>query len=846
VFRLALRSALGHKLRLLMTALAIIAGVAFVSGTYVLSDSITAAFDDLFGRITSGSDVTVRAASGFTDAQSFAERRRVPDDLIAVIEAVPGVEAAAGYVDGFAQIVDKEGEAISPVGPPTLGATWVANEDLNTATLRTGRGPQGPGEVAIDAGTAQEYGFTIGDPVEILFATQPSETFTLVGTFGFGELDNLLGATAAAFELETAQRVLDAPGEVSAIDVRAMSGVSQSELAADIEAVLPDGFEAVSQGTLADEQAQAVSEGLGFLTTGLLVFAGVAVFVAAFIIYNTFSIIVAQRVRELAMLRAIGATASQVTGMVIIEALFVGLVGSLLGIAAGVLLAALLKASMAGLGFELPSAGLPIALRTIVVSIAVGMIVTALSAILPARKAAKVAPVEAMRVGLTSEEPPARRRIVVGGLVTLAGLGALTLGLTDTVSAELPFVGAGALLIFLGVAALSPLAARPIARAFGAPLPRLYGVTGTLAQENSMRNPYRTATTAAALMIGLALVAFFFIFGNSLKATAGVVIEESLSADYIIDSTTFQGFSDAVADDLEALPEIDVATGLKFGQFRLGGTNQTLFGVDPAEIEQVANLDVVSGRMADLAGGGMALHEDQAADWNAPVGGEIEVEFAADGVRRLPVVAVYAGDTALTGSFVISTETYEQHFVNRLDSVALATIAPGVEPEAARVAVDRVAAAHPNVEVRDQAEFKQQQIDQVNSLLSLITALLALALVIALLGITNTLALSIFERTREIGLLRAVGMSRRQVRRMVRWEAVIVSLFGALLGLTIGTFFGWAVVQASASIGITEFALPVGTLVIIFVLAGLAGIVAAVLPARRAARLNVLQAIQYE
>jgi len=842
VWRATIKGLVAHKLRLALTALAVVLGVAFVAGTLVLTDTLNHTFDQLFAQVTKGVAVTVRGTSDFGN-----DRGRVPDTLVAKIRAVDGVARAEGVVQGYAQVVGSNGKALVTGGAPTFGVNWV-NAAENPLTLRSGHAPRNGDEVVLDAGTADKGKLHIGDRVEILFEGPPAK-FTLVGLAGFGDADSLGGATLAAFDTATAQRVLNAEGKFDAIDVAAEPGVSDVALRNRVASVLPKGVEAVTGAKAAEENAQQVKEGLGFFKTALLVFAGIALFVGTFIIFNTFSIIVAQRTRELGLLRALGATGRQVTVSVLAEALITGLIAAALGLGLGVLMALGLQSLLKGFGVSLPSSGLVFLPRTIWVSLAIGTIVTVVAAFSPARRAASIPPIAAMR----DVEPPAaslRRRSIVGSVVAVVGVVALVYGLFGGGSSPLNNVGLGVALIFVGVAMLAPLIARPLSRAIGAPFAALFKLPGRLGRENAARNPRRTASTAAALMIGLALVAFTSIFAQSLKSTVADVLNRTLRADYILSTNQFSGFTPAAAQAARKVQGVGVVSELRGGQdtqIKINGGTHFPTGVDPATIEQVLDLDVRDGSVAalDRGSGGIAVKGQTADAEGWKVGTELNVQFPNGAEQRMPIVAIYDANT-FVGDYLMSIRTFEQRFTQQLDQQVLIRAAPGASTSAVRGAIDQAMQPFPNVDVQDQTEFRQQQERQIDTLLGLITALLLLAIIIALVGIVNTLALSIFERTREIGLLRAVGMSRRQVRGMIRWEAVVIAVFGAVMGIALGIFFGWALVQALKDQGITVFAIPVGQLLVYLVLAGLAGILAAVWPARRAAKLDVLRAVTVE
>jgi putative ABC transport system permease protein len=845
VWRATWKSLWAHKFRLALTALSVVLGVAFVAGTYVLTDTMNAGFDQLFQDATAGIDVQVRAEAAFVDLAG--ERGRIPEDLLETVRGVDGVALAEGSVAGYAQFVDKDGEAIAPMGPPTLGVSWPENDFLTAVALREGEKPTRDGQVAMDAGTAEQHGFRVGDTVRILFLGPP-EDFEIVGIFGFGQADNLGGATAAAFDTETAQRVLGAEGEFDTIEVVAQEGVSPDELRDRLAPVLPKGVEAASAADVAEEQSDALKEGLGFFNTFLLVFAGISLFVGAFIIFNTFNILITQRTRELALLRAIGASGAQVMRSVMIESLMVGLFASIVGLGLGLLVAMGLQALLSALGIDLPSAGLQLQPRTVIVSVVVGVVVTFVSAIFPARRAARVAPIAALRAAETDQVTGVGRRAVLGVIFIAIGVGTMLVGLFADVPNAIAYVGLGVALTFIGVAAFAPAIARPLSSWIGAPVRRLRGVPGKLARENAMRNPKRTASTAAALMIGLALVATFAIMGASVKASTVKVLGDTYRADFTITSQNgFSLFSPEIAARLREREELGVVSEMRFGQWRDPETERVDFviAVDPSTLDQVVSVDVTAGSLADLSGNAVALDVEAAESAGVSVGDTFPMEFAKSGEVPMRVAAIYE-PTQILGARVIGLDAYGEHFREQLDQSVLIETAPEFEAAEGRQAVEEVTQNFPGVVVQDQAEYLAQIEQQVDALLNLVYSLLFLAIFIALLGIVNTLALSVYERTRELGLLRALGLSRRQTRSMVRWESVLIAVLGGILGVILGLFFGWALVTALSDEGITELAIPGGTLIAYLVVAGIAGVLAAVGPARRAAKLDVLQAISYE
>jgi len=851
VLRATLKSLLGRKLRLFLTAISIVLGVGFVAGTYVLTDTMNAAFDQLFDQTASASDLVVRSQTAFQGGQNGPggggggdERSPLDASLLSDVVAVPGVEIAVGDVQGYAQIVDPvTGDAIGGVGPPTIGTNW---NELATGVLeiRGGRAPEAGGEVVVDAATARLHNLALGQTVSILFQDTVEE-FHVVGSVGFGSADNLAGATLALFETSTAQRVLNKEGVYDAITVKAAAGANLDAVLSDVRAVLPEGVEAVSSQDVADEQAQTLQESLGFFRTALLVFAAVALFVGAFIIFNTFSIIVAQRTRELALLRTLGASRRQVMGSVVAEAVIVGLAASVIGIGAGIAIAAGLRGLLAAIGIDLPSTSTQLQARTIVASLLVGVGVTVVASVVPARHAAGVAPIEALREPDTLRTGGnLGRRAAVGAVAVAGGVALLLYGLFGNASDAALYVGGGVALTFVGIAVLSPLVARPVAGALGAPV-RGLSVAAKIGRNNAMRNPRRTASTASALMIGLGLVAMVAILAASLKASFDAALSETLKADLTLSSSTFTPFSTDVANRVRALPEAGTVAAFRQNGFKVDGATSFMTSIEPDLVEQVAVLGVSQGSLTDLGGDTVAVHADLAAEKGWTIGSQVNAAFASTGDRPLTIVAVY-DENGLAGDYAVATSTYEDLYVEQLDVFVLVKAAEGVSTDSLQQAASAAVAEFANVDVQDQAEFREKQAGFINQLLGLVTALLMMAIVIALFGIVNTLGLSIYERTRELGLLRAVGMERRQVKRMIRYESVIIALFGAVMGVVVGIGFGWALQQALEPEGVTKLEIPVGQLVVYFVFAAAAGLLAAIWPARRAAKLNVLESIAYE
>ncbi len=846
MLRVTLKSLLARKLRLLLTASAVVLGVAFVSGTLMLGDTLNSTFDKLFATAYSGTDVGVRGKSAFdvnvADGGDPAQSRPpVPAEVLDVVRGVDGVREAEGDFSGFAQIVRPDGKVVETSGAPTIGGAWLGTSPLNPYRLVEGSAPTASGEVAVDSATATDNSLKVGDRIGVLTQTGPTEA-TVTGIVGFGDGTGLAGATITLFDQATARTVLSEGGGFSEVLAVGDGTVDDSTLRARVAKALPPGFVALTGDQLAAQESGSIKDALSFFSTFLLVFAVISIFVGSFIIFNTFSMLVAQRSRELALLRALGASRGQVNRAVVLEAGVVGLLGSTLGLGLGVLLSFGLQALVGALLGDLPSDGLVFRANTVFWAYLTGVVVTVLSAVAPARRATHIPPVAALSDDVALPAASLRRRAILGSVVLGLGVAAMAAGLVG--GAGILWVGIGALGIFLGAAMLSPFLSRPMIGGLGSVLPRLWGSTGRLARENARRNPRRTAATASALMIGLALVAAGGVLGASITKSANAIIDKSIGADFIVTTANFTPIPAAVADELRGVDGVDAVTAFRAGQAEIGGSVASLQGVTADTVDRTLRLDVVSGDLAALGRGEMLVSKKKATEQGWQVGDRIPVVFGRTGSTDLVLGGTYA-ENQIAGDYLISLGTYEQNYTQKLDQVVALTVKPDADVEAVRAGITRTADSS-NLQIRDQSEFKDEQRQQINQLLGFIFVLLALAVLIAALGIVNTLALSVIERTREIGLLRAVGMGRRQVRRMIRLESVVISVFGTLLGLVLGVALGSALVQALNDEGIDQLVIPYGQLVVYLLVGAVIGVVAAVWPARRAARLDVLRAITTE
>ena len=849
MLRATLKSLLARKVRLVLSGLAVVLGVMFVSGAFVVTDTLSRSFDDIFASAYSQTDVGISAKPKVAVSEMEGEQvaTPLPAATVQTIKAVAGVREATGLVgaDG-ARVIGSDGKVLTSMGPPRLGGNWTGTDDL--LELREGRGPAADSEIVVNAVVAKQAGLKVGDRVGVL-TLEPKKEFTLVGIFGYsGGRDSIGGTQEVLFTEPVAQKLmLGATGVFSEISVRAADGVTPEQLRDRISTALGDNFVVKTGDQLAEDSAAGLQEGIGFFTNILLGFAGVALFVGVFLILNTFSIIVAQRTRELALMRAIGASRRQMIGSVLVEAVVIGLVAAVLGLAAGVGVGAGLAYLFSTFAGGLPLAPVGVPMAAVISSFVVGVLVTVVAAVLPALRAARIAPVAAMQ-DVATPDRPLTRLTVAGALIGAAGAATLGIGLTgDAGSATLTVILGGVLATFVGVALLTPLVSRPVVGVLG----RLFSwsVPGRLGRLNSGRNPRRTAITAAALMVGIALVTGVTVVMESAKSSLSAQAEDTIKAQVVISGEPSgprpPSFDPAVLREAAAIPGVRAAAGLWNDQAVVDGERGYVWATDDlGRLADAYGATATQGSLATLKPDQIAVSTERAAEQGWAVGSRVTVQAARGASRDYTVVATYA-DEALPGSFLLPSAAVAGFGVPQ-PFIGFVRLADGTTVDQVLPQIKALLADSPEVSATDRSAFVAQQASSFDTVITMVQILLALAILIAVLGVVNTLALSVLERTRELGLLRAIGLGRAQTMRMVTVEAVVISVFGALLGVAVGAGLGAAVVRALESDGITQLTLPWTEMGTYLVLAGLVGVVAAVLPAIRAARLNVLGAIAHD
>lgn len=843
MLKISVRSILAHKLRLALTAIAVILGVAFASGMLMLTNALDRTFLEIFEG--SASDVLVTPANPFEGnfATNAAEPTPIliPQETVDEISQISGVQAAAGDINqNGVYLLDSAGDVVGAVGPPALGVSWTEDPALNVATIIAGTAPEAANEIAVDDVTFPRLGSEIGDQVNVLTPSGQIAT-TLVGVFRFGESGGLAGATLTAFTPAQAQELFAEPGSWQSVVVATADGFTDDEVAAAISAALGPDFDVATREDQVASNAADLRAGLSFLTYILLGFAGIALFVAAFLIYNTFAMLIAQRSKEMALLRAIGATQKQVLTAVLVEAIVLGLLAALLGVAVGYGLALLLKAGVGALGLEL-SAGITPTASALALALGLGLTVTVLSAVVPALHAARTKPIAALREASTPAERPGRLRTAFGlvvALVAAAGLGQAFLATNPNIG----LTALAALLLLVAAILLAPLLAMIFAKAVTPLLAASGGVPGRIAGRNAARSPRRVAATASALIVGLALVTGVTVIVSSAQASVNALIDRAFGAELVITTATGQPFAPSIAESIRAIDGVDFVISQANGSALVQDQQRSITAFGGGPLSAVYNLTEEAGSLAALGAGTAVAESGQG--WS--VGDRITLGFASGQEREFEVVGLYsADDAALLGSLVIDLADYRAVGGADQDTVLFVDLADDADTAQTVAAVTDAAGANPLLQVSDQTTLKEQNTSALNQLLYLIYAMLGLSIIIAVLGVINTTVLSVVERTRELGLLRAIGAARSQVRRMIRWEAVLVAVLGGLTGVSLGLLAGVALQRALADSGIDLLRIPVATVLVLLLAALLIGVLAAVLPARRAARIDILRAIATE
>ncbi len=850
----ALKGLARRKLRAALTATAIVLGVAMISGTYILTDTIKSAFGTVFTEVYKNTDVAItgKSAIGGNEHNNGTTPPAFAESLLPAVQRLPGVAEAEGGVSDTAKLVGRDGKVISVGGAPDLAFSVHpnGNQRFNPLKLVSGSWPSGPAEVAIDANTAEKKHYKVGETIGVI-ARGAEQRLRISGIAKFGGVSSLGGATMAIFDFPVAQAIFDKQGKLDSISIAAQPGYSHTQLINEVRPLLPPNAEVRTGEAQAKHETKETNSFLAIIQDFLLAFAGVALFVGSFVIANTLSITIAQRTRELATLRTLGATRRQVLRSVLLEAFVIGLLASVIGLFLGLGLAKGLNSLFVSFGIDLPQASTVFATRTIVVSLGVGVLITVLAALRPALRATNVPPIAAVREGALL--PPSRfarfgapiALLTIAAAVALMVLGLFLGGLST--GQRLLAIGIGALGMFTGVAMLAKTLVPSLASVLGWPATKIGGTAGSLARGNAMRNPTRTASTAAALMIGLALVTLVAVLAAGLRSRFESSVNQIFKADYALTATNnFSPISIASAEALHSVPGVQVVSGVRAGSGRAFGSEIQVSGVSP-DVSKVINVKWQVGSPAvpaQLAEDGAFVSKDYANSQHLRVGSPLNVETTTGKVMHLRVRGIFAPPKggAPYGDVTISTQRFDAEYQNPQNVFTFINLAGGATA-ANTHELERALRGFPDAKVQTESQFKANQEKGIDTLLNLLYVLLSLSIIVSLFGIVNTLVLTVFERTRELGMLRAVGMTRRQLRRMIRHESIITALIGAALGIPVGIVLALMVGQA---IEYPAFTIPVGTLVVFIFAAILAGIVAAIFPARRAARLNVLEALQYE
>ncbi|WP_432588007.1 ABC transporter permease [Streptomyces sp. HD1123-B1] len=848
MLRTALRNVLAHKARLLMTTLAVLLGVAFVSGTLVFTNTISDAYQKSSEKGFAGVDVAITPdRDSDDDTGNPGEAPRLGQRVLDRAAQVPGAASVTGSVSGYTALSEKDGDLLGD-GFSNLGGNYYPDKSGKDPryTMTDGRAPKAAGEVALDARSAERGHYTVGDTIRVS-VDGPVRKQKVVGVFRTDDGNVAAGGSLALFDTATAQRLFAEPGQFDEIDVKAAAGTSQTALKSAIDKVLPKEAQAETGQKLADDQADAIKQSMNGMQTGMLVFAGIALFVGIFIIANTFTMLVAQRTRELALMRAVGATRRQVTRSVLIEATVVGAIAAVTGLAAGVGIGAGLRSLLNSTGATVPDGPLVVDTNTVLVSLAVGIVVTVFAAWLPGRRAAKIPPVAAMN---SVHAPPSTRGLVVRntiGAILAAGGAALVLAGAGMGMDGKGYMGMGAAVLVIGVFVLTPLLSRPLIAA-AAPLLRAFGMPGKLARQNAVRNPRRTAATASALMVGLTLITGMTVIAGSVQKGIDKMATDALKSDFVVSMGGFDGqrpLSPDVARTIAELPEVTASSPLRTSASRIDGDTEYLTGVNGKSITDLVGLDFEAGSFSGLSGNKAVVDDEMAEDNGWKVGSTIPLTYE-DGRRgTLTVQGVYDGNEMISG-IMLDAAALTPHMSTVADTQVMVKTKGGASDETKDV-LEKALGDNPAIQVQTKKDISEGIAQAFTLMLNMLYGLLAMAVIVAVLGVINTLAMSVFERSQEIGMLRAIGLDRRGIKRMVRLESLVISLFGGVLGLGLGVFFGWAAGEMIASgMPTYELVLPWGRMAIFLALAAFVGVLAALWPARRAAKLNMLAAIKAE
>jgi putative ABC transport system permease protein len=853
--RVALKGLAGRKLRALLTAIAIILGVAMISGTFVLTDTINNAFSSIFTQTYKNADAIISAKTAFTnDNGNGVQAPGFSQSLLGKVRALPDVNAAEGSVtDDQTKLVGRNNKVISTHGAGSLAFSVDPDGDqrFNPLKLTSGTWPSGPDEIAISTGVASSSHYKVGDTIGVA-KNGPVQHFRIAGIVTLPGV-SIGSASLAVFDLPTLQKLLGREGQLDLIRVQSKTGVPTSKLISEIEPILPPGTQVRNTSAQVKEDKKSVNSFTSFIRYFLLAFAAIALFVGSFVIANTLSITIAQRTREFATLRTLGATRRQVLGSVIVEALVIGILGSVTGLFLGLALAKGLKWVFAELGIDLPTAGTVFETRTVVVCLLVGTIITLVASLRPARRATRVPPIAAVREG--AELPPgrfARYTPYVSAATLLIGVLLLAYGVLAhnlPTGTRLFSLAVGILLLFFGVAANAQRLVRPLASVLGWPASRVGGAAGALARDNTMRNPKRTASTASALMIGLALVTFVAILGQGIRSSFESAVDDLFKADYALTSQdTFTPLTIDAEKAVAKAPGVTVVSGIRAGSAKVLGSVENLTGADP-NLAKVVHLDWKEGSSAvpaELGQNGAFIDDKYSKSHDLHVGSPLNIETPTAKILHLKIDGVFKEPKGGSpfGTVTISNALFDKNYVDPENEMAFVNIKGGVT-DANTKALTKATADFPDAKVQTHEEFKSNFEKPLDNIIGLLYVLLALSIIVSLFGIVNTLVLTVFERTREIGMLRAVGMTRRQTRRMIRHESIVTALIGAVLGLVVGFFLALLVTHALSDEGIV-FAVPYVSIVFFVIAAIIVGLLAAIWPARRAGKLNVLEALQYE